>query len=49
MRLHGKLEVNSKTQEGTIVALSLPLPTNHRTAEAGSDEAYQEIRPFRTA
>ena len=49
VRLHGTLEVDSRTQKGTIVALSLPLPASHRTTQAGSDEEYQEIRPFRTA
>jgi signal transduction histidine kinase len=49
MRLHGKLEVNSKEGDGTIVALSLPLPAGHCAAGARPHESYQEIRPFRTA
>jgi signal transduction histidine kinase len=49
MHLQGKLEVNSKKGKGTIIALTLPLPANHRTTQILVDEAYQEIRPFRTA
>ena len=49
VRLHGSLKVSSKMQKGTSVALSLPLPAEHRTVETESDAAYQEIRPFRTA
>jgi len=49
MHLAGKLEVNSRPGKGTIVALSLPLPAGHRSAGTYSEDAYQEIRPFRTA
>lgn len=49
MSLAGKLEVNSKPGQGTIVTFSLPLPPEHRPVDDLEQEEYHEIRPFRTA
>ncbi len=47
--LAGTLVVESGPGQGTTVGLSLPLPPNHGASAPDSDDAYQEIRPFRTA
>jgi signal transduction histidine kinase len=47
--LAGKLDVNSRRGQGTILTFSLPLPSDHRPVDTLAPEEYQEIRPFRTA
>lgn len=56
LRLGGAFEVNSRPGRGTIITFGLPLPPGHQSlpagrgpGEFGSDNEFQEIRPFRTA
>ena len=56
LRLGGAFEVNSRPGRGTIITFGLPLPAGHQSlpagrgpGESGSDNEFQEIRPFRTA